>query len=211
MPDKNTVILADGEFPTAPEALAVLKSAHRIICCDGAAENLLSAGFEPAFIVGDLDSLSGELKTRFSDRLIHVADQESNDLTKAFNFCRSNSWSNISILGATGKREDHTLGNLSLLGAYARQVSGIKCITNYGVFQVVSASGVFSSYPGQQVSLIALTPQAEVSSSGLKYPLAGLVLNNWWQATLNEATGESFALTLAEGVTLLLFKEHKHE
>ena len=110
-----TVILADGAFPNGREALEHLEKADRVICCDGAARSLVAYGREPDRIVGDLDSLSEEFKKRFADRIEHVSEQESNDLSKAFRYCREQGYKNIVILGATGKREDHTMGNLSLL------------------------------------------------------------------------------------------------
>ena len=209
MPDKLTVILADGDFPREAEPVAILKDAHRIVCCDGAAASLVKTGLEPDFIVGDLDSLPDELKTRFADRLIRVREQETNDLTKAFNFCRSRSWNNICILGATGKREDHTLGNLSLLANYSKEISNIRVVTNYGTFFAVDHSCRLPSTPGQQISIIALTPQVKVSSRNLKYPLNDLQLDFWWQATLNEAEQEYFELDFPDGNTLLIFQEHQ--
>ena len=49
--------------------------------------------------------------------IVHVTEQETNDLNKAFRYCLANGWTDIVILGATGKREDHTLGNIGLLMA----------------------------------------------------------------------------------------------
>jgi len=102
----ETIILANGSFPVHATPFASLHNAKRIICCDGAAQNLLNAGLEPDFIIGDLDSVSDEIKQRFASVLIHQAEQETNDLTKAVHFCIENNWTEITILGATGKRED---------------------------------------------------------------------------------------------------------
>ena len=208
MSGKLTVILADGDFPRAPQSLAILKNAERIICCDGAAASLTGLGIIPDRIVGDLDSLPEKFKERFADRLLHVRDQETNDLTKAFNFCCSSGYTNIVILGATGKREDHTLGNLSLLAEYAKKIPDISCVTDYGVFRVISRPGTYPSHAGQQISIISLTSGAVVSSQNLKYPLNQLELKYWWQATLNEAESESFSLDFPPGTLLLVFQEH---
>lgn len=203
-----TVILADGDFPKTAVPLEILAQAQFIVCCDGAAASLTGLGIIPDVIVGDLDSLPEKFKAQFSDRLIHVRDQETNDLTKAFNYCCASGRENIVILGATGKREDHTLGNLSLLAEYSKKIPSIRCITNYGVFRAVSAPGRFESHKGQQISIIALTPGAVVTSENLKYPLRKLTLNYWWQATLNEALGDSFSLDFPSNTQLLLFQEH---
>ena len=199
MQNELTVILADGDFPKEEQPLSVLRSAARIVCCDGSAASLAGFGLEPTVVIGDLDSLPAEFKTRFADRLIHVREQETNDLTKAFTYCREQGWDNIAILGATGKREDHTLGNLSLLADYSELVPNLKFITNYGMFFIAQKSGDFPAIPGQQISIIALQTGTPVTSSGLKYPMDKLVLNRWWQATLNEALSDNFHLDFPVG------------
>ena len=201
-----TVILANGTFPTSPRALEYLYSADMLVCCDGAAQNAVLYGRTPDYIVGDLDSLSGELQTRFSDRIVRVSEQETNDLTKAFRFCRARNWNNLVILGATGKREDHALGNLARFVEFAKETHEIQLVTDDGVFKVATAPGAFRSQPGQQVSIFSLHPDQRVSSRGLKYPLNNLRLDSWYVATLNEALGKEFELAFdAELSPLLLF------
>ena len=207
--EKLTVILADGSFPAGREALEYLATAHRVICCDGAARSLISYGREPDRIVGDLDSLSDEFKKRFSDRIEHVSEQESNDLSKAFNYCCSMGYKNIVILGATGKREDHTLGNLSLLSIYAEKVPDIRIVTDFGYFTVAGQGGRFEAFPGMQISIIPLCGPVEVTSRKLKYPMEKLCLKLWYQATLNEALEDEFFLDFPCGSQLLIYRTFK--
>jgi thiamine pyrophosphokinase len=201
-----TVILADGAFPAGKEALEYLEKAQRVICCDGAARSLVAYGREPDRIVGDLDSLSSEFKKRFADRIEHESEQESNDLSKAFRYCCRQNYNNIVILGATGKREDHTLGNLSLLSIYSEKVPSIKIVTDYGFFTVAKKPGRFESFKGMQISIIPLTGTAVVTSQHLKYPMEKLPLKLWYQATLNEALGEEFSLDFPAGCELLIYR-----
>jgi thiamine pyrophosphokinase len=201
-------VLACGELPTRGVALQLLRSAIVVVCCDGAVESLLPFGREPDYIVGDLDSISPELKERFADRLHHVAEQESNDLTKSINFCRRKGYGKITIFGATGKREDHTLGNISLLAEYAREVE-VQMLTGYGVLNVASGSSSFESFAGQQVSIFCLSPQTCIATAGLKYPISGSPLPSWWMGTLNEALGDSFSIHFSEGEgSVLAFREY---
>lgn len=205
-----TVILADGEFPAAEKTLNILKAASRIVCCDGAAEKLLQFGLEPDVIVGDLDSLAFKLKEKYADKIIHISEQESNDLTKAFRYCRAQNYEDVVILGATGKREDHTLGNLSLLAVYAEELPNIKIITDYGEFFVAFEGGTFSSEKGEQISIISLNSNTVISSSeNLKYPICNLKLSYWYQATLNEALGSSFALNFPPNNPILIYRGGK--
>ncbi|MDR0799546.1 MAG: thiamine diphosphokinase [Dysgonamonadaceae bacterium] len=202
----QTVILADGSFPKHPVPLSFLRSGRPVVCCDGAIKNLLAVGLEPDYIIGDLDSISSELKKRFASILHHNPDQETNDLTKAVHFCLKNQWTKITILGATGKREDHTLGNLSLLTEY-EEIVQVQALTDYGVFTPQLKSVVYESYRGQQVSIFSLTNNTFLSSENLRYPLEHRALTSWWQGTLNESLSDQFNIRMDQG-KLLIFREY---
>ena len=150
-----------------------------------------------------MDSLDGELYSKYADRIHADDDQETNDLTKAVKWCLKMGFRDIAIVGATGKREDHTIGNISLLAEYSREAEVIM-VTDSGIFKPYAQSSVIHSFPGQQVSIFSINPIAQITSEGLKYPLAGKRLENWWQGTLNESIGDSFKLHF-EGGTLIIF------
>ena len=114
-------------------------------------------------------------------------------------------YNNIVILGATGKREDHTIGNISLLAEYARDMEVIM-VTDTGILRPYLQSCTILSFAGQQVSIFSLDPQSEISSSGLKYRLLNKKISNWWVATLNESLGESFTLEFKEGAVIVYLK-----
>ena len=199
----KTIILADGAFPVHEIPLGYLRNAGRIICCDGSVDNLLLAGLIPDAIVGDLDSVSGKVKEEYSDRLFPDMDQETNDLTKAVRWCIGNNYKDLVILGATGKREDHTIGNISLLAEYAREVE-VMMVTDTGFLLPFLKSCEIPSFRGQQISVFSINPETEITASGLQYPLIRKKLRNWWEATLNEATGEKIELEF-EGGALIVF------
>ena len=199
----ETAILANGKFPDHPVPLGYLLNAKRVICCDGAADSLIDFGLEPFAIVGDCDSVNKKIAEKFKDRLFKNNDQETNDLTKAVKWCSSNGYTNVVILGATGKREDHTLGNISLLTEYALSIE-VKMVTDAGVFYPVLESCKVESEKGQQISIFSVDPSTEITSSGLKYKLDKKKLLNWWNATLNEAEGNSVTLQFA-GSPLIVF------
>ena len=201
----KTVILANGAYPIHPVPLGRLHDADLIICCDGAAEKLADHGLEPGIIIGDLDSVSPALKKRYEKILVQDSDQETNDLTKAVRWCAAHGIEEVVILGATGIREDHTLGNISLLAEYSRIIKATM-VTDTGTFRVYDHNVTISSRPGQQVSLFSPDPGLAVTSTGLRYPLDDLKLSSWWRGTLNEAEGESFFLEFTDG-QLIVFME----
>jgi thiamine pyrophosphokinase len=198
----KTVILADGSFPSHEIPLGYLRNAGRIICCDGSAEALVNAGLVPDAIVGDLDSLKKAIAKRFSDRLFRDKGQETNDLTKAVKWCAERGYGEIVIVGATGKREDHTIGNISLLAEYVKDMEVIM-VTDTGILLPFTTGCKVSSFPGQQVSVFSVDTETEITSKGLKYPLTKRKLKNWWTATLNEAVGTSFTLEFTGGPVIV--------
>lgn len=202
----KTAILANGQFPAHTAPLAALRAAERIVCCDGAVERLAGTGLEPAWVVGDLDSLSEAGCARYREKLVRVREQETNDLTKAFRFCLSRGWRELALVGATGLREDHTLANLSLLPDFAREAS-VLLLTDTGWFTPLNASARLPSHEGQQVSIFSFDPETAVYAEGLRYPLNGLRLTRWWQAALNEACGDAFGLTF-DGGPLLVYQTY---
>ena len=198
----EAVILANGDYPTAETPKKILHSATYVVCCDGAANKYLDNGFKPDAIVGDGDSLNEVHKKRYADILYSFEEQESNDLTKAVKFLLKQGKRHIAIVGATGKREDHTLGNISLLIEYARGGATVSIYTEYGVFIPCCNSCLMNSYSGQQVSIFNFTGSG-FSSKGLRYPIYDFT--NWWQGTLNECTGDSFEID-CKGEYILFLK-----
>lgn len=202
----KTVILANGQFPSHPVPVRYLEEADLIVCCDGAAEKLVYNSMEPGIIIGDLDSVSPELKGKYKNILVTDSDQETNDLTKAVKWCVSQGIKEITILGATGIREDHTLGNISLLAGYNNEIKAIM-LTDTGSFRIFNGTVTIDSFPGQQVSLFSLDPGLAVTSTGLRYPLQNLKLTSWWRGTLNESISDNFTLVF-EGGNLIVFMKY---
>lgn len=192
LPHFDAVILADGEFPTADIPLQILREAKYLCCCDGAAAKAIAQGFMPDAIVGDGDSLTPEFKTRYA-AIIHLeSEQEDNDLTKASRFCIAKGFRHIAYLAATGKREDHTIGNIFLLPRYVLQF-GItpEIYTDHGWFSVINGTAELPSFPGQQVSIFNITGK-KVEGEGFTWP--PYTYNELWQGTLNEAKSDRILL-----------------
>lgn len=186
------VIIANGRFPTHPTPLSYIESAKFIVCCDGAADEFIENGGKPDAIVGDCDSISTENSFRFSNILYRNNDQETNDLTKSVEFCVEKGKKNIVIVGGTGKREDHTLGNISLLAEYMH-VANVIMATNWGIFTPIKATTQFKSFIGEQVSIFSID-QARISTRNLKYPVLNRIFSNWWEGSLNESEDDNFTI-----------------
>lgn len=143
----EAVVLANGEYPTAPLPLQILADAPYVVCCDGGADEYIRNGHTPNLIIGDGDSISEENRKRYGHLLHRIAEQETNDQTKAVNYLLSQGKRRIAIVGATGKREDHTLGNISLLMDYMRAGADVRTYTDHGIFIPCRNTCTFTCQP----------------------------------------------------------------
>lgn len=204
----EAVVIDAGSFPTNEIALGWLDGCDRIVCCDGAADRFIAAGYRPWRIVGDCDSISTELRREYSSIVRSFSEQETNDQTKAVRYLAGKGIRRIVILGATGLREDHTLGNLSLLIDYLKEGITARVYTDFGVFIPVEGTRSFSCPVGTQVSVFNFGATG-IRGEGLQYPLRDF--DNWWQGTLNENIEDRFTIH-AEGHYLLFlnYPDLKH-
>jgi len=202
----DCVIMADGEFPTTEHPLSLLKDAQAIIACDGAICKLHEQGIRPDAVVGDLDSIPTEMRKIYADRLHQTKEQDTNDLTKSAMLARSLGYKSVLILGATGLREDHTLGNISLLARYMDWFDCVEILSDYGRFTPINKSCTLTSVAGQQVSIFAMDNQTRITTKGLRWDVTDRIFSTWWQGTLNEAANTEFSLTFPAGSKLIIYR-----
>ena len=113
---KRTLILANGKPPGKRLFRTYLSSSDIFICADGGANSALRFGATPHLIIGDLDSIQKETLRAFKNtQTIKLNSQNSTDLEKALAAAIRKHSTHITVLGATGRRIDHAIGNLSAL------------------------------------------------------------------------------------------------
>ena len=220
----SCVIIGAGDFPTKEYPLYLLRTADRIVCCDGAFRTFLRRseavfGFLrlPDAVVGDMDSLPSSLAEKYRGIIVKIDEQEHNDQTKAVRYVLEHfkDIDSIHILGATGKREVHTLGNLSLLMEYTRAF-GVDGLTSSPTVDIVSdrctAIAVTDSCTlevgqGRPISVITTDNSLQIRSEGLEWPTDKVVFDNLWKATLNRASSDTVRLKFSHPSMALVILE----
>ena len=149
--------------------------------------------------VKDVYTLSASMQKRYAGIIIKENEQDHNDQTKAVKHLMERGYTNIAIIGDTGKREDHTLGNIALLVEYMRAGASVRMYTDYGVFIPCKNSRTFASYAEQAVSVFNISAKG-LRSNGLQYPIYDFT--SLWQGTLNRAEGAEFTIE-ADGEYIL--------
>ena len=200
--EHRTVILAAGDFPKrGGAAWKLLAGAMRVVACDSAADAYRRRFRKwPDVIIGDFDSVS-----RLSSHVlrpssfIRISDQDTNDLEKAINYCAKQGWHDPVIVGATGKREDHTIGNVFRALAY-----GCEIVTDCGRFIPIRGKMALKVKKGAAISIFAPDPRTRMTSKGLEWPLDEVRFRNLYCATLNRATATRVTLTASRPVSVYI-------
>lgn len=205
--EKSVVIICDGSFPKSEYPKYVIGSADFIVCCDGALTKFLKQspkifGEErlPDLVIGDMDTLAPALQKKYADIIIREDEQEHNDQTKAVRWVLNNieGIGSIHILGATGGRADHTIGNLSLLMEYTRMFALgdilIETITDEGTVFPINDTTEFDCGEGREISIFSPDNTLRIKSEGLAYRTDDVIFDNWWKATLNKSTQDRVRL-----------------
>lgn len=208
----TAVIVGNGQFPKREYPLYLLESADYVICCDGAIDTYLrhfrSRNLRrPDVVIGDMDSLSKKTAERFRDIAVKIDEQETNDQSKAFHYILEHfpDVDTVHILGATGKREDHTVGNLSLLMEYAREMRRQDCgrtvfvdiVSDWSTAFAITDTCTLDVGEGRSVSIICPDNSLNIKSEGLIWPTDNVIFDNLWQATLNRASADRISLTFS--------------
>lgn len=213
----TAVIIGAGDFPRKAYPRYLIGTADIVICCDSALKAYLAAmpsifGKErlPDAVVGDMDSLPRALQKKYSDILVKVTEQEHNDQTKAFTHLMSLGLplDTVHFIGITGKRADHTIGNLSLLMEYGKRFDlegiSIDAVSDYETVIPVWDSVSLMVGKGRKVSILSPDNSLKISCEGLMYNTSGVVFDNWWKATLNIATEDEIKLNFSHHSSALI-------
>ncbi len=218
MMSKTAVIIGGGEYPKKPYPLYIIERADYVVCCDSAFAAYLrhsrrvaeiQGGGEknaqcrlPDAVIGDMDSLSPAMQKKYGHLIVHIPEQETNDQTKAFHYVLENlpDVGEIFFMGATGKREDHTIGNISLLMEYCKEIEAKGCdiyismVSDFSTIFPITHSTSIECGEGRRISLLTPDNSLRIRSKGLEWPTDEVVFDNWWKATLNRSTEDAIYL-----------------
>jgi len=165
MKTKKVFLLLNGE---QPRELPVF-SDYEIICAtDGAYQYLLKHQIKPHFISGDFDSLESipkEIET------IATPDQNFTDFDKILQILFNKGYKTIDVFGASGKEQDHFLGNLNTAIQWEKKLK-ITFFDNYGRYFLADKKTIIDNCIHKTVSLIPFPSATEVTTKGLQYSLS---------------------------------------
>tara|TARA_B110000091_G_scaffold213519_1_gene263182 strand:+ start:3164 stop:3769 length:606 start_codon:yes stop_codon:yes gene_type:complete len=197
----NVFLLLNGEKPmNLPDI-----SKYELICAtDGAYEYLKENQIQPHFISGDFDSLAVLPK---SSETIHTPDQNFTDFDKILQILFDRNLMNIHVYGASGKEQDHFLGNLHTALQWKEKLN-ITFFDNYGRSFFGNKEIQIPNCLDKTISLIPFPTATNITTQGLLYPLQNETLTFGTKiGTRNKATKKEVKISFEAG-ELLIFIQH---
>lgn len=174
----RVLIMLNGRLPRRHLLASVVEKADVLIGADAGAIHLREAGLRVDYVVGDFDSVPPDfLRSLPAESVVHDPGQDDTDLEKALRFAVSR-WQHpqIAVLGTTGDRMDHVLGNVLGAVRYADRAN-IRFVEDHSVSYFGHREVEFSAPVGATVSLLPLGEVEGVRTQGLKWALADETLN----------------------------------
>lgn len=204
---KVAIILCNGEPPYKSQLTDCLDGADLFIAADGGGNRALEFKLEPDVIIGDLDSF--DKINEVTCPVIKNPDQQTNDLEKALDYALQKKSTSAIVFGATGRRVDQTVKNLSVMKQFNEQFDELIFKDRYSDIKLIESPHSETLPLNTSVSLFPLSGSVSgVSSKGLKYQLLNDTLENGiFDGSSNETIESVVEITFKSG-DLLLFINH---
>ena len=204
---KKCIILANGKPPRKNVITFFQKNEFdTLICADGGADSALRLGLTPAFIIGDLDSISKEAIKKFkkSSEIIQYKRQNDTDVEKCLKFAIKNIFSEALLIGVTGNRLDHTICNLGILLKFFSKIK-LSLLAENSYLKPYTGEVRLKTRKGEIISLYGFDKKTKVISEGLKYPLKNISLPfGEKESTSNVSTSNSIQLKIRNGIIFII-------
>ncbi|MEZ4703878.1 MAG: thiamine diphosphokinase [Bdellovibrionota bacterium] len=167
----KALLVLDGNVPSREKILELESQSDVLIAADGAANALCNLHIEPDLVIGDFDSLDQKTRRTFSSaEFLHRSGQDDTDFEKALAHLKEMGARDVVVVGAVGKRMDHSLAHFFLSWRFVSSMRIRFYDDQTWNFLLPQGTWHFSVRPSTTMSLIPMAPM-EVSLFGFEYNL----------------------------------------
>lgn len=207
----KTIIVSGGTRPSKKLLENELVNSSYLICADSGANCLFDYGIIPDYIVGDLDSIDKTALEYFKKNntvvLEYPPEKDYTDTELAFDTAFELGAKEIILLGSTGSRVDHMLGNLGMLLRCLKANISAKIRDDHNTIIIADKEVVIDSSCGKTFSLLAYFKNVHnLTIEGAKYPLRNFYLEIGNPITIsNEFLEDRVKISFTEGILIVIF------
>lgn len=199
----------DGDFA---ERLIMSSGFEVIIAADRGMDFLYEHKITPDIIVGDFDSVKNEALSYFKEKGmsdIHALNPEKDDTDSecALQIALDHGADHIIIIGATGTRIDHVLGNISLLGKAMSEGMRAELLDTHNRIRMIDNELEIEKNKqyGKYVSIIPVCKNNKITLEGFKYPLKDYTFEGFNTLGIsNEIVDDIAKITVNEGQYIVI-------
>lgn len=184
-----------------------------VIAADSGMDFLYRTGIMPDLIVGDFDSAGSEALDYFRqfeqiDMCVLNPQKDDTDTEFAIREAIRRGADDITIVGGTGTRIDHVLGNICLLGIGLEERVEINLLDEHNRIRMIDRSLELrrEEQYGKYISLVPFSNKVTgVTLTGLKYPLTDYTMGGYNSLGIsNEIVDEVATISLTSGQLLVI-------
>lgn len=201
------LLAANGPIRWTESLAALATNAEPLLAADGGANHLGRIGLRPEAVIGDLDSITPGIRAFIGEeRMVHRPDQARTDLDKAFAYAFDElGLEELTVLGATGGRLDHAVGNLGLL---AKRALGERLVFVAPDQRVLAATGelTLEAVPGETWSFFTFDPAVRVTLGGVKWPIANTAIDLAGKPSISNEAASDRVTVRAEGGAVVVVR-----
>ena len=172
----KALIISSGDIKNYKLLKSTVEENDYIVCADGGVNHLLKIDKLPNVVLGDLDSIEEKsLKILVEEEILiekFPIMKDETDTELCINYLLEKGFKDITLIGVTGTRLDHTLGNIFLLKKiYKTGSNGLIVNENNRIFYTEDIIRI-KKIKNRFVSLILINESGiVVSLDGFLYPL----------------------------------------
>ncbi|MFT4004357.1 MAG: thiamine diphosphokinase [Lacrimispora sp.] len=184
----------------------------KVIAVDGGLAALHKLHLKPDAIVGDFDTVDPAVLEEYKraggsiDWEIHKPEKDETDTELAFNTAIRLGCKKLVVLGATGGRLDHAIGNIHLLYACLKNGAEAAIADEKNWITVLDKGRTFRAEDakGKYISFLPLTGEVKgITLTGFKYPLFKKDIDVGTSLCIsNELVGEEGTIDFDSGILL---------
>ena len=211
---KRCLILTGGRLdPAFAGSFLQTEEFNRVIAVDGGLKGAKELGLVPDVIVGDFDSVDPAVLAfyRKMEHIVwevHQPEKDDTDTELALKRAMAMGAGDIVILGATGGRLDHMLGNIHLLYPCLQKGVHAAIVDPQNRLYMIDGEYHFPAKKmwGKYISFLPLTQEVKgITLKGFKYPLTGRDIEIGTSLCIsNELIEEEGVITFEDGVLIVV-------
>lgn len=206
----KVIIVGSGKIRNTEKLVSVCSDSDYIICADGGAVAVSEVNLVPDIIIGDLDSIEKDVLNKYKKLNIkfnkYPSKKDFTDMELCIDHALGIGAKDITIMGGTGSRLDHSLANIFLLYRFLKNNISGKIIDDNNEIFMINKNVEILKDDKDYVSIIPLSNIVYgITTDGFEYETNSINLNfGSAKGISNKLNKERGKIQIQDGLCLVI-------